>query len=62
VLGDNSPISNDSRVWEHPAIPASMLIGKPILVHLPSQTWQGRVFGRQIPISLPDIGNVRRVK
>lgn len=62
VLGDNSPISNDSRVWEHPAIPGSMLIGKPILVHLPSQTWQGRVFGRQIPISLPDIGNVRRVK
>lgn len=62
VLGDNSPISNDSRVWDHPAIRHSLLVGKPILVHLPSQTWQGHVFGRPIPISLPDLGNMRRVR
>ncbi|MFO0945820.1 MAG: S26 family signal peptidase [Planctomycetota bacterium] len=62
VLGDNSPISNDSRIWENPAVRRSLFIGKPIVVHLPSQTWQGRVFGRQIPISLPDLGNVRRVR
>lgn len=62
VLGDNSPISNDSRIWENPAVQRSLFIGKPIVVHLPSQTWQGRVFGRQIPISLPDLGNVRRVR
>ena len=30
VLGDNSPVSNDSRTWESPALPARCLIGKPL--------------------------------
>ncbi len=36
VLGDNSPVSQDSRVWaEGPAVDAKLLLGKPFLVHFP---------------------------
>jgi hypothetical protein len=41
VLGDNSPVSNDGRSWPQGAIKQSQLIGKPLLVHLPSRP--GRV-------------------
>ncbi|MBL9124751.1 MAG: hypothetical protein JNG90_14030 [Planctomycetaceae bacterium] len=38
LLGDNSPLSDDSRFWPSgPAIPARLLVGKPLVVHLPSQ-------------------------
>ncbi len=38
VLGDNSPVSNDSRFWsEGPVVRGSMFVGKPFLVHLPGQ-------------------------
>jgi signal peptidase I len=37
VLGDNSPISRDSRSWEPGQVLTSqLLLGKPFLVHLPS--------------------------
>lgn len=42
MLGDNSPVSVDSRAWESPAIPRELLIGKPFFVHLPSRQWSGR--------------------
>ena len=36
VLGDNSPVSNDSRFWnEGPVVRGSMFVGRPFLVHLP---------------------------
>ena len=38
VLGDNSPISSDSRSWPGgPALPARLLLGKPLLVYSPSR-------------------------
>ncbi len=38
VLGDNSPISEDSRSWpQSPALDGRLLIGKPFLVHFPAQ-------------------------
>lgn len=38
VLGDNSPISEDSRMWESgPGVSRSLLVGKPLVVHLPSR-------------------------
>ena len=30
VLGDNSGVSEDSRYWEPPAIPANQILGKPV--------------------------------
>ncbi len=36
VLGDNSPVSEDSRTWPAgPAVPATSLVGRPLLVHFP---------------------------
>jgi signal peptidase I len=33
VLGDNSPVSEDSRTWARgPAVPATLVVGKPFLV------------------------------
>ena len=57
VLGDNSPVSVDSRRWSEPAVPAAALLGKPFLVHLPSRRTAG-------PNSLrtPDWGRVRTVR
>ena len=54
VLGDNSPVSIDSRYWPpHALLDEKLLIGKPFLVHLPARTWpvswQGRTFYWRIP-------------
>ncbi|OHB68343.1 MAG: signal peptidase I [Planctomycetes bacterium RBG_13_63_9] len=38
VLGDNSPVSEDSRTWpEGPAVLAKLLVGKPLLVCYPAR-------------------------
>jgi signal peptidase I len=38
VLGDNSPISEDSRTWPGgPAVSAKLLVGKPLVVHFPAR-------------------------
>lgn len=56
VLGDNSPNSEDNRIWsdaEHNPVPVreSAFLGKPFLVHLPSRTvdrtWLGREYQHQ---------------
>ena len=45
VLGDNSPVSEDSRFWPGgPVVRAGALLGKPFLVHVP---------GRAVPVWLP---------
>jgi signal peptidase I len=39
VLGDNSPISEDSRVWcGGPGVPRKLLYGRPFLVHFSSRS------------------------
>jgi len=62
VLGDNSPVSLDSRAWAHAAMPRSLLIGKPFVVHLPSRSqvieWQGR----QTAVRVPDFSRVRYIR
>jgi signal peptidase I len=62
VLGDNSPVSNDSRFWTAgPVVPGSMLLGKPFLVHLPGEVVALRVFGRSV-CWVPDPRRIRYIR
>ena len=62
VLGDNSPVSNDSRFWsEGPVVPGSMFVGKPFLVHLPGQAVALNVFGRSV-CWVPDPRRIRYIR
>jgi signal peptidase I len=62
VLGDNSPVSNDSRFWTAgPVVPGSMLLGKPFLVHLPGQVVPLKVFGRSV-CWVPDPRRIRYIR
>ena len=58
VLGDNSPVSVDSRVWPGGSVRRSDLLGKPFVVHLPSK----RVAGWGDSVRVPDWGRVRLVR
>jgi hypothetical protein len=50
MLGDNSPLSADSRSWrDSPAAPRELLIGKPFVVYLPSRFSSWRGGGFQVP-------------
>ncbi len=62
VLGDNSPVSVDSRCWESPGVPERTLIGKPFVVHLPSRP--GRLeFGDTVTyVRVPDFSRVRYIR
>jgi signal peptidase I len=59
VLGDNSPVSEDSRLWEDgPGVPESLLVGKPLAVHLPSRLLQSE-WGQ---IQVPDPARIRYIR
>lgn len=63
VLGDNSPVSVDSRLWGTGVVlTPQLLIGKPFVVHLPSRTtslklgkWEGR-------LRVPDFSRIRYIR
>jgi signal peptidase I len=62
VLGDNSPVSNDSRFWpSSPVVHRKDFLGKPFLVHLPGQLCSLRVFGRSI-CWIPDPREIRYIR
>ncbi len=62
VLGDNSPISNDSRFWAgSPVVRGDLFVGKPFLVHLPGQVTSLKVFGRPIGW-IPDPREIRYIR
>jgi len=59
VLGDNSPVSDDSRSWTAgPAVKESLLVGKPlIVVYAPRRVvWGGWTF------HIPDPGRLRYIR
>jgi signal peptidase I len=59
VLGDNSPISDDSRTWVgRPGVGAKLLVGKPLLVHFPARIVQ---LGRW-RFQVPDPGRIRYIR
>jgi signal peptidase I len=57
VVGDNVAISDDSRSWPAPGVPARLLIGRPVLVYWRSRSVQ--ILGRQI--SIPQLSGVRYI-
>jgi hypothetical protein len=62
VLGDNSSVSVDSRHWKEPGVGRELLVGKPLLVHLPSRSrrmnWgEGRHY-----IRVPDLARIRYIR
>lgn len=62
VLGDNSPVSNDSRFWPtSPVVEHESLLGKPFLVHLPSRAVPFKVFGKE-PYWVPDLREIRYIR
>jgi len=62
VLGDNSRVSSDSRLWETPTVPRKLLVGKPFLVHLPS-TQETISWGNwRWPYRWPDFSRIRFVR
>ena len=62
VLGDNSPVSHDSRRWEEAPVHQSLLLGKPFLVHLPSKPGRLRIGSYEMHLRLPDTARVRFLK
>jgi len=61
VLGDNSPVSFDSRSWNHPAVTRDSFIGKPFLVHLPSRPGKIRLGRWKANIRVPDFSRIRYI-
>jgi hypothetical protein len=62
VLGDNSPVSHDSRRWDDAPVPRTLLVGKPFLVHLPSKPGQLRVGAHEMRLRLPDVERIRLLR
>ena len=63
VLGDNSPISVDSRLWGPEIVLTSqLLMGKPFLVHLPSRTAQLKLGNWQGRLRVPDFSRIRYIR
>lgn len=62
MLGDNSPVSLDSRSWPDPVVPRHLLIGKPLVVHLPSRPGRLRIGDRVCHIRVPDFSRMRYIR
>ncbi len=62
MLGDNSPVSFDSRSWREAVVRRNQLLGKPFIVHLPSRAGRIRVGGYEGHIRIPDFARIRYIR
>ncbi|QDT15712.1 signal peptidase I [Alienimonas californiensis] len=62
VLGDNSPVSLDSRGWSDGAVPERLLVGKPFIVHLPSKPGTLSWGDSSTTVRIPDPARIRYVR
>ncbi|WP_166819989.1 S26 family signal peptidase [Thalassoroseus pseudoceratinae] len=62
MLGDNSPISLDSRRWPNGAVPEQLFLGRPVIVHLPSKQVEFHLLGRTQTIRVPDFSRIRPIR
>ena len=62
VLGDNSPISADSRVWAEAGVHRRLFLGKPFLVHLPSRPGRFQIGKYQMRVRIPDFSRIRYIR
>jgi hypothetical protein len=62
ALGDNSPVSSDSRCWTQAPIGRHLFLGKPFLVHLPSRPGRIRIGGTSFHIRVPDLSRIRYIQ
>jgi len=59
VLGDNSPISQDSRAWlQSPAVPDTLLVGKPFCVSLSTR----RISWGRMTFVVPVLTRIRYIR
>ncbi|MFN9373467.1 MAG: signal peptidase I [Planctomycetaceae bacterium] len=62
VLGDNSSVSRDSRCWtDGLVLHRDLLLGKPLIVHLPSRRQRIQVGSWQTEIRIPDPSRIRYI-
>ena len=61
-LGDNSPVSLDSRSWPDPVVQDHMLLGKPFMVHLPSRPGRIKLGSAEWHIRVPDWSHIRYIR
>ena len=61
-LGDNSPVSLDSRSWPDAVVQDHMLLGKPFMVHLPSRPGRIKLGSSEWHIRVPDWGRIRYIR
>jgi hypothetical protein len=62
VLGDNSPVSQDSRSWANQTVLThELLLGKPLFVHLPSRKKKIRLGGLETEIRIPELSRMRYI-
>lgn len=61
-LGDNSPVSLDSRSWPEAIVREHNLIGKPFMVHLPSRPGRIKLGSTEWHIRVPDWGRIRYIR
>ncbi|QDU17717.1 Signal peptidase I V [Gimesia maris] len=61
MLGDNSPVSLDSRSWADGKVDQKYLLGKPFLVHLPSRQGEVKIGDHIGHIRIPDFTRIRYI-